>query len=121
MCDRTNVDYSDCDVNLKEFLRGLFAVEPLPPLTYEITLPVIEDDVVRVHEFLAYVCVLGARDLYGRQLGELTVDEINHLRKYLRSIGWDADYKVGDLESIITTDGVANSVRKYLIDFYPVI
>lgn len=112
-CSNQNDLLEDRSINLKSFLVDeLFAQPPKAASTYDLSLP---EECQGVQEFLGYFLTLAAKQIYQRQLGALSVDELEHLRKYLRSIGWDAQYQVETREQ--TFEHTQRTVNYYLIDF----
>jgi len=107
------------ETDTKDFVVKLYKSPPQPPFSFHLTLPVG----IEIHEFLGYMVVYGAKEIYQRQLGELSPEEIQHLREYLLSIGWDVEYTVESREQVFSAkdsgETVTRPVNYYLIDFKP--
>lgn len=80
----------NCSVN--QFITGLFRSEPMPPHSFR-----LEFEEGRVESTLASILVTGASLRYGKKIDELSEREIDTMRRYLQSIGWDADYNLAVL------------------------
>lgn len=107
------------ETDTKDFVVKLYQSPPQPPFSFHLTLPLG----IVIHEFLAFMIVYGAKELYQRQLAELSPEEIQHLRSYLLSIGWDVEYTIESREQVFpneeTGETVTRPVNYYLIDFKP--
>ena len=112
------------ETDTKAFIVKLYQSPPQPPFSFQLTLPVG----IRIQDFLGYMVVYGAKELYQRQLADLTPEEIQHLQKYLQSIGWDVEYTIETREQTFPIDSdlpetenntVTRPVNYYLIDFKP--
>ena len=102
------------DISLKKFVIELFKKDPVDPHTFQLTLP----ESVRIQDFLGYLITYGANELYGSQLGQLSPEQIDYLRKYLKSLGWDVEYRVESREQEFENDQ-KRMVNYFLIDFIP--
>lgn len=65
----------------------LFDRSPGDPFSVSVEL----GDTTQTVPFLERFVLVGSRKLFNKSLGELTEREIDRIRQYLLSIGWDAD------------------------------
>ena len=89
-------------MNISEFTQLLFSNQPLPPFSYFMQLDLNSN----YEQILGNMLIQGSLTIYNKQLCDLTASEISHLREYLLSIGWDADY------------GMVN-LNKEVLDYHP--
>jgi len=81
------------------FVQLLFSNPPLPPFSYFIEMNMSPD-------ILGNMIILGSQIIYGKNMCDLSSNDIGYMRQYLLSIGWDADYNMVDL-------------YKEVLDYYP--
>jgi hypothetical protein len=107
------------DFSWKDFVANIFNMDPQPSHTFSIeALDEIPKDGLR--QYLGYFIMYGAKKLYKKELANLSVDEIDHLKRFLRSIGWDVDYKVETRDQKLKEDShEVTKVNYFLIDFFP--
>jgi len=108
------------DTSPTSFIQEIFKTAPKEPFSFYLTLP----EEVQIRDFLANFIVSGADSLYHCQLADLTPDQIEHLRQYLLSIGWDVEYQVESRQQSFPknnnqSETVTRQVNYYLIDFKP--
>ncbi len=61
----------------------------------------------------------GAKRKFDKELSALSPDEINVLRHYLKSIGWDASYEVKTrMQKLKDGSNKDTQVNYFLIDFF---
>ena len=90
------------DTNLNEFVKKLFSYEPAAPFDF---LLCPEND-VPFKSVLLYIFKTGCEILYKKTANKLTSTEIEHLRKYILSVGYDLTIK-------------ENVIEKKVIDYFP--
>jgi len=77
---------------MDQFIHGLFSCPPAEPFSFRIEMEEAAPEQVR--DNLSMILVTGAKVKYGRELAALTREEIETIRKYLWSLGYDADYSL---------------------------
>jgi hypothetical protein len=81
------------DFNFDDFVEKLYNNPPQEPFSYTLEfLQEIPKD--HLQNYLGHILMTGAKQLYNTELACLSIEQIDYIRKYLHSIGWDADYKV---------------------------
>jgi len=106
-----NETYQDFDFS--EFVAALFKREPENPFYFRMEF-LEQMSIDNLQQLLGYLVVTGAKTLYEKELAYLAEEEIATLLRYLRSIGWDADFTVGDSTeaTLEGTDEKGNIVTK---------
>lgn len=79
-----------CDIN--SFLDNLFRQPPTPPFSFRLAFEGLPAG--QLHNILGDILIKGASIRYNRQLHELSDREMQTMREYLHSIGWDAVYNI---------------------------
>jgi hypothetical protein len=88
-----------CDFD--QFIQSLFRNEAMPPYSFR-----LEFEHTEITRVLSSIITTGASIIYGKPVHELCTEEIQHIRIYMLSLGWDADYKMVPLS-------------KEVLDYYP--
>jgi hypothetical protein len=79
------------DMNLDEFIDMIYSNECLDPFAYNFDVEMEQGSLV---QFLGKFVVTGARKLYNKEIAHLTEIEVEKIRSYLLSIGWDVEYEM---------------------------
>jgi len=105
------------ELHIKKLVELIYKEPPQEKYTFQIVLP----DGVEIQEFLGYFLYKGASILFDTQIGFLTAEQIGILQKYLRSIGWDAEWKVETRVQEFEVENIkeTRNVNYYMIDFFP--
>lgn len=109
------------DFSWKDFVETIYKRDPEPPYTF--SMEALEDMPQNgLQQYLTNFIIYGAKKIYNKELARLDQKEINNLQRYLRSIGWDVNYKVETrLQKL--NDGLERDketqVNYFLIDFTP--
>ena len=111
----TEAQFVEADLGIKDFILAIIRDPPLAPYSFTLALP----EGVGIKEFLAYMCCLSAKTLYDCELAQLTPNQIETLRAYLKSIGWDVEFKVETRMQSLKDDAEPTRVNYFLIDFMP--
>lgn len=108
---------SYADFSWKDFVAGIYKNEPALPHTFTLEfLTEIPKDSLK--KYLAHFIMYGAKFLFNKELAQLTPNEIDKLQQYIRSIGWQADYKLESRDQKLNDDSNAvTKVNYYMIDF----
>ena len=73
------------------FITSIFTASCLPPFSIRFDL---EGDPEQLRSFLSCFIVTGADIKFKKELSQLNKQELNILRDYMLSIGYDADYNL---------------------------
>ena len=90
----------EVSMNFSELTQRLFELDPLPPRSISFGLEEDSNSTSSsmIPKLLGQFLITGAQMRYHKpELGLLTPEEVEGLRKYLHSIGWDFDYTVQTL------------------------
>ena len=103
------------DLDISEFITNLFNSEPLPPFSFFIELT---DGNMDIKRFLGDILIEGAKRRYNKAIYQLTEDEINKLRYYFHSFGFDAKYKTSINNNTLNIDVTFDKLdsTKYIVD-----
>jgi hypothetical protein len=115
-CKETGESYMDFDWN--EFVEKLFQQSPQDPFTYRMEF-LEEMDAKKLSGLLGAMLIKGAKQLYSKEIAQLTPQEIETLQRYYRSIGFEVEY---DVETKIQyVEGLKKTipVNRFHIDFKP--
>ena len=80
------------------FITGIFNASCLPPFSIRFDL---DGDPEQLRSFLSSFIVTGADIKFKKELAHLTKQELDILRDYMLSIGYDADYNLIHREKLI--------------------
>ena len=94
--DKT-IETHTVDVTLDELIDRIYSHPPLDPFSMDLEILTGQDIV----SFLGKFIMMGCKILYKRELAQLSADEVSNLRKYLWSIGWDAEYNPVKKEKMV--------------------
>lgn len=111
---------SYADFSWKDFVAAIFERDPEPKHTF--TLQFL-DQIPKnsLQQYLGHFLMHGAKRLYEKELAALTPEEIDTLRKYLQSLGWDASYEIKTrMQKLTDGSNKETQVNYFLIDFFPV-
>lgn len=75
---------------MDNFVTTLFNDSPQAPFTYFMDMSAESDPI----QLLSQVLMIGAQIKFKKQIADLTEAEVNKLREYMLSLGWDADYNL---------------------------
>lgn len=92
-------ELSEMELDVRDFLNSIFNRPPLPPFSFYIDLS--QGNADNSNKFLQNFVMQGAYRLYDKQLHELTPEQLNTLRQYLQSIGYDAQYDVISTSKVV--------------------
>ena len=86
--ETTGEHYVDFDWN--EFSENLFKQPPCDPFTFRME---FLDDLKQpqVFQLLGQTLMTGARQLYNKQLADITEQELDRIREYFKSLGLDVE------------------------------
>lgn len=101
------------ELSFPDFVRSLFSSPPQDP--YSFCMQFI-DEMPRemLPQCLGHIIMVGAKNLYDKELAHLTPDEIFALRQYLWSIGWDVD-----MDEDLSVEPLENGGHHFRISFKP--
>lgn len=104
------------DLSFKEMVENIYSAPPMDAfsINFEFLDEIKKED---LKKYLAHFVVEGAKIRYNKQLAELTPDEIQVLKDYLHSIGWDISFEVETKTQVL--EGKETPVNYFLIDFFP--
>ena len=108
------------DFKFNDFVTCVFKNKPQDPFSMRLQfLDELKPENLR--QLLAYFIMTGAKNLYNKELAQLSEDEIGNLRKYLYSIGWDVSYEVETRQQNLseTSPEKQTPVNYFKIDFFP--
>jgi len=111
MSEITFQDFKFCD-----FVQNLYKMEPNPPFSLSLEF-LSEIDKEELQKLLAYFVIEGAKIRFNKTLNELSKQDIDYLREYLLSIGYEATFDIKQEEMLIK--GKNQLVNRYYIDFFP--
>ncbi len=87
------------EFNVNDFIKNIFSSEPKDPFSYRLELNVEPNVLVKIlGDFVTY----GSHTLYQRELALLSEQEIQTIRKYLLSIGYDVEYDMVTVNKKVT-------------------
>jgi HJR/Mrr/RecB family endonuclease len=104
--------YQDGDWN--EFTEKLFSQPPQDPFSYTVSF-LDQVDSKKVSELLGYMLIQGVRLRYSKEIAYLTPTEIEEVKNYYHSFGYDITYQV-ERKTQLETDVPLNIFH---IDFRP--
>lgn len=81
------------DVNFGQLTKSIFDNEPQDPWSLRLEF-LSEIDPNGLVKLLSYFVQYGSKHLYQKELALLTPDELDVVRKYLQSIGYDVEYSL---------------------------
>ena len=100
-------DISETEISPENFFHTVFKSDPMPPFTFRIELPPAIYQV-----FLQNFLVVGCLERYNQTFDKLNQIQMEKIREYMWSIGWD--YEIKELvDSRIVLDFKENG-EKYL-------
>ena len=116
VCKETGESYMDFDWH--EFVDRLFSQSPKDPFTFRME---FLDDMVasQLSQLLGMMLVSGVKKLYGKEIAQLTPDEINNVQNYYRSIGFEIEYEIKQKIQYIAELQKTIPVNYFQIDFKP--
>ena len=105
-----------CDLSFSDMVKNIHKAPPMEPFSvhFEFLDEIKKED---IKKYLAHFVVEGANIKYGKQLAELTPEEIKVLSDYLHSIGWDVSFEIESRKQVL--NGQETMVNYFLIDFFP--
>ena len=106
------------DFSWKDLVKAIFERDYEPAYTF--TLEFL-DEIPKnsLQEYLGHFLMYGAKRKFDKELSALSPDEINVLRHYLKSIGWDASYEVKTrMQKLEDGSDKDTQVNYFLIDFF---
>jgi len=112
----TNEHYADFDWN--EFVERLFKQPPKDPFTFRMEF-LSEIDEKKLSELLGMMLVNGVKQLYNKEIAQLTPEEIEKIQKYYRSIGFEVEYQIKTKLQYIPHMKKTLPVNFFQIDFKP--
>lgn len=110
----TNESYMDFDWN--EFVERLFKQGPSDPFTFRMEF-LDEMDSNKLSQLLGNMLVVGAKQLYNKEIAQLDQNEIDKLQKYYRSIGFEVEYQLKTKIQYIPELKKTVPVNYFQIDF----
>jgi len=89
---------------VQDAIDNIFNDIPKPPMSlrFEFATESTETTHAQVQQMLGHFLVTGAKKLYNKELFAIDDDEFNMIRKYLHSIGFDAQKKKVVIEKVVT-------------------
>lgn len=85
----------EVSMNFGQLTQRLFELDPLPPRSICFGFEEEPSSPDAIPNFLEQFLITGAQMRFHKpEIGLLTIEELETLRKYLQSIGWDFDYEV---------------------------
>ena len=91
------------DIDFKQLTKSIFDNEPLNP--WSLRLEFLSNiDQAELFNLLGYFVQYGSKHLYQKELALLSSDEIDVIRQYLQSIGYDAEYNLNQTDKKVVTD-----------------
>lgn len=104
------------DLSFMDMIENIYSAPPMDAfaLNFEFLDDIKKED---LKKYLGYFVVEGARIRYNKQLAELTPEEIQVLKDYLHSIGWDVSFEIESKKQVL--NGQETMVNYFLIDFFP--
>jgi hypothetical protein len=108
------MSYTITDFDWNEFVDKLFTQPPCEPFTYAIEFL----DTIDTHgltQLLGIMLINGVRNKYNKEIAQLSPNEIQNIREYYHSIGYDISY------TLETTERDSVPINKFNINFttYP--
>lgn len=93
---------------IEKSLDRIFSEPPKPPCTYNLKLA--ENDNTTMFQLLMSVLIYGAKKLYGHNItpGEITSQQFDTLKSYIRSMGYVIKYNYSDLKLNNTNAPIIN-------------
>ena len=85
------MSHHDFDWNV--FTERLFQLPPQDPFTFQMEL-LDEMNPNKLSQLLGLMLINGVRNKYQKEVAQLTPNEIEIVRQYYRSIGFDIEYQV---------------------------
>lgn len=110
----TNESYMDFD--WEEFVARLFQQAPCDPFTFRMEF-LNEMDINKLSQLLGNMLVVGAKQLYNKEIAQLDQNEIDHLQRYYRSIGFEVEYQIQTKIQYIPELKKTVPVNYFQIDF----
>jgi len=115
-CNETNESYMDFDWN--DFVERLFKQSPRDPFTFRMEF-LEEMDAQKLSELLGMMLIKGTKQLYNKEIAQLTPEEIEKIQKYYRSLGFEVDYQVKSKIQYVPDLKKTLPVNYFQIDFKP--
>ena len=114
--NETGEHYLDFDWD--EFVDKLFSQSPKDPFTFRMEF-LTEIDPKQLSTMLGSLLIKGAKQLYNKEIAQLEPTEIDNMQKYLRSIGFEAEYVTKTQIKYIPELKKTMPVNFFQIDFKP--
>ena len=100
------------DMDFGNFVKRLYENPLQKPFSYTLQfLTEIPHD--QAQNYLGYILTTGAKELFDKELVYLSQEQIETLREYMHSIGWDAEYQV------TTQENQGQKYNQWYIEFFP--
>ena len=91
-------DEYEIETDIPTLIRRIFSAPCLPPYSFRFDL---DNDPEELRQLLSFFIVTGADIKFGKELAHLTQGELEVLREYMLSIGYDADYNLVQREKLV--------------------
>ena len=114
--ENTNEHYVDFDWN--QFSQALFKKPPQDPFTFRIEF-LDELDLPQVSQLLGQTLLIGIKELYDKELSEITPMELDKMRQYFKSIGFNIESKLNQSIQYIPELKKTLPVNHYTYQFIP--
>ncbi len=78
----------ELNMDLQTIIRSIFSAPCMPPFSFRFD---TDNDPEQLRLLLSSFIVIGADMKFGKELAHLTQEELEILRGYMKSVGYDAD------------------------------
>jgi hypothetical protein len=106
--------YREFDWN--DFVKTIFSYPPKEPFTYRMEL-LDHLDSKGVSQLLGQMLIIGAKQLYTKEISQLTPDEIENIQNYYRSLGFEVEYEIKSKIQYVSELKKTMPVNYFHIDF----